>query len=288
MIATKKRRKLGKPLKYAGGKGHCSDQLLLCRPPYFDMYREPFCGGCLIWNYKALPLTMPRWINDLDQPLMNFYTCLRDDNTFIPKFLELKNQIVGNADRVLTAFENAKLDYKTNPVSYMLLRRFALNQVVRESRPNIASLSYEYLAEPAALRPFTRSRLTAWKKLLQDVKITCADYMSVLDAPVKRGKVCWSFIDPPYWSNIFKKRGEEIYEHVLNGDDHERLRDKLAGLNPKRHKFLMTLCDSEMSHALYGVDGRFYIYDRRVIYGMMGSNVEKKVVKEIVVTNYAI
>lgn len=287
MIAEQTKRKLGKPLKYPGGKGHCSEQLFLCRPDHFDEFREPFAGGSLIWDYQVLPLSMPRWINDLDRPLINFYLNLRDDESFIPRFLKLKRHIIGNADRVLEAFEKAKSDYRTNGVSYLLLRRFALNQVVRESRPNIASLSYEYLAEPAALRPFTRARLTAWKELLKDVKITCGDYGEVLDAPVKRGHVCWFFLDPPYWSNMFKQRGAEIYEHVMDGEAHERLRDMLAKLNPQTQPFLMTLCDSEMSHALYGIDERFHVYDRRVIYGMMQSNVRKRVVREIVVTNYS-
>lgn len=288
MIAVKKRRKLGKPLKYAGGKGHCAEQLLNCRPDHIDEFREPFCGGSLIWDYHALPITIPRWINDKDEPLINFYLSLRDDDSFIPRFLRLKRHIIGHADRVLEAFEAAKSDYRTNPVSYLLLRRFALNQVVRESRPNIASLSYEYLAEPAALRPFTRVRMEAWRKLLADVKITCGDYAKVLDAPVKRGRVCFFFLDPPYWSNMFKQRGAEIYEHIMDGEAHERLRDKLAGLNPETHPFLMTLCDSEMSHTLYGTDGRFQVYDRRVLYGMMATNVRKKVIREIVVTNYVI
>lgn len=287
MIAAPRNRKLGKPLKYPGGKGHCSDQLLNCRPKHFDLYREPFCGGSLIWDYHALPITKPRWINDADVPLINFFKSLRDDDSFIPKFLELKRKIIGHADRVLVAFEEAKEDYRTNGVSYLLLRRFALNQVVRESRPNIASLSYEYLAEPAALRPFTRGRMTAWKELLKDVKITCDDYSALLDAPVERGKVCWLFIDPPYSSNLYKQRGSEIYEHILNGKGHERLRDKLAKLNPRTKPFLMTLCDSEMSHALYGVDDRFRVYGRNVPYGM-SDNKRRRIVKEIVVTNYAI
>lgn len=286
MIA--KTKKLGRPLKYAGGKGHCADQLMLCRPEHFDEYREPFCGGSLIWDYRALPLSLSRSINDRDEPLINFFTQLRDDGSFISRFLKIKSRIIGHADRTLAAFESAKEDYRTNGVSYLILRRFALNQVVRESRKNIASVSFEYLADPAMLRPFTQSKMEAWRRILRDVKITCDDFSIILEKPVKRGHVCWSFIDPPYWSNLFKHRGAELYEHVLDSAGHERLRDCLASLNPKTHKFLMTLCDTEMSHSLYGVDPRFEVYDRRSLYGLMGTGVNKKLINEIVVTNYKI
>ncbi len=289
MIATRQKKAvLGRPLKYPGGKSFVAKQLFLCRPPHFDEYREPFCGGSLVWDYKVLPLSMPRWINDLDEPLINFYRCMRDDESFIPRFLEIKRKIIGHADRTLAAFEAAKSDYRTNPVSYLILRRFALNQVVRESRKNIASVSYNYLSDPAMLRRFTLARMNAWRQLLQDVKITCDDYMSVVSKPVKRGQVCWTFLDPPYSSNLYNARGAEIYEQILDQNGHERLRDKLAALNPKKHKFLLTLCNSEMSKNFYALSGKFYIWDRRMIYGMMAGNVQKRVVKEIVVTNYPI
>jgi site-specific DNA-adenine methylase len=279
-------RKLGQPLKYAGGKGHAAEQLLNCRPEHFDEFRDVCCGGSpFIFHVDILPLTMPRWINDLDSPLVNFFLQFRDSDSFIPDFLQLKRQIIGNADRTLQAFNRAKTDYETNAVSYLLLRRFALNQIVRKSRPNVASVSFEYLADPAMLRPFTRSKMEAWKKVLEGVKITCGDFSSVLNSPVNG--VCWFFIDPPYWSNNFKPQGAEIYEHSFDLNSHTRLRDELAELNPATHPFLMTICDSELSHSLYGVDGRFFVFDRRVLYGMQ-SNVPKKVIRELVVTNYPI
>lgn len=280
--------KLGSIVKYPGGKSHAADQLLNCRPEYFNEYRDVFCGGSpFLFHTQVLPLSMPRWINDKDKPLINMFLQIRDDDSFIPHFLALKRKIIGHADKTLAAFEAAKEDYRTNGVSYLLLRRFALNQVVRESRPNIASVAYEYLADPAMLRRFTPKRMNAWREVLRNVKITCGDFSAVLDAPVKRGRVVFLFLDPPYWSNMFKQRGSEIYEHVFDMNDHTRLRDKLAELDPKTKPFLLTLCASEMSHALYGIDGRFFVYDRNVPYGM-SDNGNRRTVKELVITNYGI
>ena len=152
------------------------------------------------------------------QPLINFYISLRDDDSFIPRFLDLKDRIQGHADRTLEAFESAKSDYRTNGISYLLLRRFAVRQVVRESRKNVASVSFDYLSDPNMLRPFTRGRMEAWRRVLRDVKITNADYSEVLAAPADR--VCFFFLDPPYHLNQFKGSGEELYEHAFTQADH--------------------------------------------------------------------
>jgi site-specific DNA-adenine methylase len=194
--------RIGQPLKWPGGKGGGTQarDLLACRPAHFDQFREPFCGGSLIWQPNLLPPGTPRWINDREQPLINFYKQLKSDSTFIDRFQKLRTRILGHADRTIAAFEAAKDDFVTNGVSYLLLRRLAVRQIVKESRPNIASISFDYLADyRGSLHPITRQKLEAWRRILKGVRITNLDYSKVLAYPIERGKCCFSLLDPPYW-----------------------------------------------------------------------------------------
>jgi len=286
--------RIGQPLKWPGGKGGGSQarDLLACRPASFDEYREPFCGGCpFVWKPDILSPSTPRWINDLDKPLINFYKQLKSDSTFIDRFLRLRKRILGHADRTIEAFEKAKEDFTTNGVSYLLLRRLAVRQIVKQSRSNTASICFDYIADyRGSLHPITREKLEAWRKILRRVRITNLDYAEVLAYPVERGCCSWSFVDSPYWRRSAKSGDsgdQELYDHIFTQEQHVELRDRLAELDPDRHKFLMTIDDSELTHRLYGTSDDFFVYDRSLSYGMT-DNGKRKIVHELVVSNYAI
>ncbi|MHC5111376.1 MAG: hypothetical protein ACYTHJ_16035 [Planctomycetota bacterium] len=108
--------------------------------------------------------------------------------------------------------------------------------------------------------------------------------MVVLAYPGERGCCCWSFIDCPYWRHSSKSGDQALYDHVFTQDQHVQLRDRLAELDPDRHKFLMTIDESELTHRLYGTSNDFFVYDRSLSYGMT-DNGSREIVRELVVSN---
>ena len=69
------------PLRYPGGKSRAVPKLLQWLPSReITEYREPFLGGgsMAIEMTKRLPKEVPIWVNDLYEPLVNFWMQLRD------------------------------------------------------------------------------------------------------------------------------------------------------------------------------------------------------------------
>ena len=81
--------------------------------PEHSSYIEPFCGGATIFWYKEL--AKKSVINDINNFVMNFYMCLKDDfdslNDLVQKSLHSRN-----------LSEQAKLIYK-NPDEYSKLEQ---------------------------------------------------------------------------------------------------------------------------------------------------------------------
>lgn len=68
-------------LKYAGGKSHCAARILRFAPSQFTEYRDPFCGNCpFLFHTDDIPVTISRWVNDLDWWVYQHYLALRAPN----------------------------------------------------------------------------------------------------------------------------------------------------------------------------------------------------------------
>ncbi|MDO7252337.1 DNA adenine methylase [Helicobacter cappadocius] len=68
-------------LKYRGGKSAEINQIIPFFPTSYKRYIEPFFGGGALYFFLSPKKSI---INDLNKPLMNFYTSVRND------FLSLK------------------------------------------------------------------------------------------------------------------------------------------------------------------------------------------------------
>ena len=64
-------------LRYPGGKSkpQARDQIKAYFPDTFAAYREPFLGGAGI--FFSVDPAIPRWINDLNRPLIAVYEALK-------------------------------------------------------------------------------------------------------------------------------------------------------------------------------------------------------------------
>lgn len=261
------------PLRYQGGKYKCGRQLVSLAPLDVDEYREPFAGGIgVFWH---LPKSIPRWVNDINADVIRFYKSLRDDPTFINRILRAKENLV-DADVLKTTFHLSKLEWMLTgcPLAYLLLNRYAYGQFVKRSRCNVASFAWTHLRN--GLQPITRQSLSWASDMLHDTRITCGQYWKLLDAP---GRNVWLFVDPPYH---IEDHGQPLYDDAFEIDHHEELRERLLGC---KHRFLLTLEKSELSHRLWVRGTDFEIQERRMRYS--GVLRKKQTVKmELWISNY--
>ena len=84
------------PLRYPGGKSRACKKLAPHFPDLskYTEYREPFLGGGSVAIYitQRYP-NLDVWVNDLYEPLTNFWTQLRDNSDEIKRQLqELKQR----------------------------------------------------------------------------------------------------------------------------------------------------------------------------------------------------
>ena len=98
------------PLRYPGGKSRAVSKLYNWFPQGMTEYREPFLGG----GSMALYLTknhhnLKIWVNDLYEPLANFWIELRDETEYIYKQLQQLKSKYSDPSSAKGLFLDAKI-----------------------------------------------------------------------------------------------------------------------------------------------------------------------------------
>ena len=76
------------PLRYPGGKSRAVKKMAQFFPNFFKFksYREPFIGGGSVALYVTqMYPDLDIWVNDLYEPLVNFWKQLRDNGKELQK-----------------------------------------------------------------------------------------------------------------------------------------------------------------------------------------------------------
>ncbi len=196
------------PLRYPGGKSRATKFLLPRFPEDITEYREPFIGGgsVAIAFTKEYP-DVPVWVNDLYEPLVNFWTQLqkRPDSLYV--LLEAYKREHATPDSARELFNYCKQDL--NDEEKPQLCRAAAFYVVNKC-------SFSGLTESSSFSPQASNsnfsmrgieNLPKYSELIQNWKITCGPYwdMMMTSAPVG---TFW-FLDPPYdiKDNLYGNKG---------------------------------------------------------------------------------
>ena len=203
------------PLRYPGGKSRALSKLLQYVPDLkgYKEYREPFLGGGSVAleiskRYRHLDI----WVNDLYEPLYNFWRVLQDDGKRLQDILtELKHR---NPEPV--SAKKLFLDSKTyleNPLwtpsdlsKKDLWRAVAFYVVNKCSFSGLTeSSSFSKQASESNFSLNGISKLYDYSVLIGNWKITNLSYEQLLTDD----KECFTYLDPPYeiGSNLYGKRG---------------------------------------------------------------------------------
>jgi DNA adenine methylase len=217
---TKTLKSLKTPLRYPGGKSRALSKLFQYLPDLSQVkeYREPFLGGgsVAIEIGKLYP-HLNIWVNDLYEPLYNFWRELQENG------VEIRDQLVQLklrhpepvSARVL--FQQSKDYLNETPSNQSNLSRavafYIVNKCSFSGLTESSSFSKQASESNFSMRGI--EKLPDYSLMIKKWKITNLSYEELFDDR----KTTFVYLDPPYEikSNLYGKRGS-----MHKGFDHDQ------------------------------------------------------------------
>ena len=205
------------PLRYPGGKSRACTKMDPYIPDLRDYkeYREPFLGGgsVAIHITKKYP-HLDVWVNDLYEPLVNFWKTLQDDGHALYKRLqELKSRYPDPASAKGLFLEAKEIvnDY-AQPNLYRACSFYIINKCSFSGLTESSSFSRQASDNNFSMRGI--EKLQGYTKLIENWRITNLSYERLLTD----NKSVFTYLDPPYdiGSNLYGRKGS-----MHNGFDHD-------------------------------------------------------------------
>ncbi len=262
------------PLRYPGGKSRVAEKIVSLIPD-FEEFREPFVGGGSVFiNLKQKFPDKKFWINDRYSELAVFWKVLQNDSeSLFEQIWQWKSEF-SDGKKLFYFLREGKESFSEIQTAAMF---FIFNRITFSGTTEAGGFSKQ-----AFEKRFTDSsieRLKAMPQILQNVKITNADYENTVNTD---GKDVFLFLDPPYFSAtnsaLYGKNGT-----LHKSFDHERFAENLKNC---LHKWLLTYDDSPFIKELFSDTD---ITSWNLMYGM--RNVTKKSIqkeKELLISNYSL
>jgi len=195
------------PLRYPGGKSRATKYLLPRFPEGIKEYRETFLGGgsVAIAFSKANPDT-PVWVNDLYEPLYNFWRELQDNGDKLYRRLqELKSRYPdqGSARGLFLEAKEIVNDYSVSPL-YRACAFYVINKCSFSGLTESSSFSRQ--ASDSNFSMSGIEKLKGYSYIIRNWKITNWSYEGLLTDD----KSTFIYHDPPYdiKDNLYGKKGD--------------------------------------------------------------------------------
>ena len=206
------------PLRYPGGKSRACEKM----GPYFpdlrnyDEFREPFLGGgsVAIYTTKKYP-NLDIWVNDLYEPLVNFWQQLQMFGADIKdKLVDLKlanNTLESAKDLFLSSKEKVNdkdLSGIDRAVSFYIVNKCSFSGLTESS-----SFSAQASNSNFSMRGI--EKLPSYSTLIKNWRITNYSYDYLMDG----NKGAFMYLDPPYdiKDNLYGNKGS-----MHKGFDHDK------------------------------------------------------------------
>ena len=205
------------PLRYPGGKSRACVKMDQYIPDLRDFkeYREPFLGGgsVAIHITKKYP-HLNVWVNDLYEPLVNFWKTLQDDGHALYKRLqELKSRYpdVVSAKGLFLEAKELVNDDSVSPL-YRACSFYVINKCSFSGLTESSSFSKQASVSNFSMRGI--EKLPGYTEIIQNWKITNGRYQELLTDD----KSIFTYLDPPYEikDNLYGKKGD-----MHKGFDHD-------------------------------------------------------------------
>ena len=229
------------PLRYPGGKSRAVPKLCQWLPAEITEYREPFLGGgsMAIEMTKRYP-NLPIWVNDLYEPLYNFWVQLRDNGEYVHNQLQQLKSRYPDQESARQLFLDAKEAVndekekdKDRAVAFYIVNKCSFSGLTESS-----SFSPQASDSNFSIRGI--ENLKSYSTLIKNWKITNNNYNDLLT----NDESIITYLDPPYEikSNLYGKKGN-MHKHF----DHDGFAN---------------LCDSYNGYQLISYNSSQLIRDR--------------------------
>jgi DNA adenine methylase len=207
------------PLRYPGGKSRACKKLAPHFPDLskYTEYREPFLGGGSVAIYitQRYP-NLDVWVNDLYEPLTNFWTQLRDNSDEIKRQLQELKQRNPDPVSAKSLFLDSKDYLSKDPGGCDLTARAVAFYIVNKCSFSGLSESSSFSAQASDSNFSARGieKLPFYGQLIRKWKITNKSYEQLLP---ERDNI-FTYLDPPYeiGSNLYGRKG-----NMHNGFNHD-------------------------------------------------------------------
>ena len=269
------------PLRYPGGKSRAITKMSRFLPDMskYKEFREPFIGGGSVALYmtKQYP-HLKVWVNDLYEPLVNFWQQLQDNANEITTRLRTFKTAYPTPERAKELFLESKelindgmVSDTSRAVAFYIVNKCSFSGLTESS-----SFSKQASDSNFSLRGI--EKLPEYSEIIQNWVITNLTYerMSCDEKDV------FTYLDPPYEikSSLYGKKGG-----MHKGFDHDAFAEE---------------CDRHTNHMMISYNSSQLIRDRfkewtpsefdhtytmRSVGDYMKEQQERK---ELVLTNYAI
>ena len=278
-------------LKYRGGKSREIPRFLQYIPQNFDRYIEPFLGGGAVYFYLEPQMAI---LNDLNTPLINFYSQLKNQ---YPLMRQQLDEIQGIYERNQLAYKMLKAQHPDDRVPndnetfyyhmrnlfnhpngtyldgvvYFFINKTAYSGMIRYNNNG------EYNV-PFGRYPNLNTRMVTEQHshLLQGAELFNVDYSQIFNMAHNDD---FMFLDPPY-DCVFNDYGNIDLMNGFDESEHRRLAEDFRNL-PCRA--LMVIGKTPLTEELYGE----FIYDE--YYKNYSVNIRNRFKNDkmhIVVKNY--
>lgn len=198
------------PLRYPGGKSRATKKLAQFLPDMSQIreFREPFLGGGSVALYMTQMYPhMSVWVNDLYEPLVNFWTVLQTDGKKMrDELVQLKNRHPDPASAkvlFLEAKEYLQHSIKKTEPFHRAVSFYVINKCSFSGLTESSSFSKQASDSNFSMRGI--DNLPHYQMLIRNWKITNHSYNQVLG----NGEDIFIYLDPPYdiKDNLYGKKG---------------------------------------------------------------------------------
>ena len=220
MPATQK--SLKTPLRYPGGKSRAISKLLQFLPDLIQVkeYREPFLGGGSV----AIEITkryphIEVWVNDLYEPLYNFWCELQHNGENLQKELVNLKGVHCNQDSARCLFQSMKEIINDEEESEFdrAIAFYIVNKCSFSGLTESSSFSPQASDSNFSLRGI--ERLSEYSELIQSWTITNLSYERMLSDDSN----IFTYLDPPYdiKDNLYGRKGgmHKKFDHDMFAEE---------------------------------------------------------------------
>lgn len=260
-------------MRFPGGKQRLVKQIAELAPKDFLEYREPFVGGGSVYfHFRSLGLGKEFWLNDLFEPVANFWKQLAKNPDEVRKYVQCFKTDELNGRKL---FNGMKEFYATCPkeqheddlaAAFFIINRISFSGLGFSGGYSKASFEGRFNKSHIAM-------LDQCGTVLNGTKVTNLDYSELLS---KDGEKVFIYLDPPYdieSNNLYGDRG-----NAHKTFDHEKFAYDCAN---SKHKWLITYNDNELIRKLFSPFAT--ITEVPVKYSMNSTAKNKQ---ELFITNY--